>query len=65
MTVRELRNVLIDDNELEISVQTKSNGRVEEAYNNQTLFNGSAYEYIADKEIKFIKIEKKVMYIIV
>lgn len=65
MTVRDFKNVLIEDSKLEISVQTTVKGSVEEVYNTQTPFGGASYENIADKDIKFIKIDKKTIYIII
>lgn len=65
MTVEDFKNVLVKDSKVGISVQTSINGAIEEVYNDQMLFNGNSYANVADKEIKFIKIEKKAIYIII
>lgn len=65
MTVEDFKNVLIKDSKVNISVQTNSDGSMKEVYNDQMLFNGNSYANVANSEIKFIKIEKKTVYIII
>lgn len=65
MTIENLKNVLIIDRKMTLSIQTKIDGVMTELYNDQLFFNNNNYRDIADKEIKFIKLEKKHIYIII
>ena len=65
MTVEDFRNILIIDRKITISIQTKIDGIMTELYNDQLFFNNNNFRDIADKEIKFIRLEKKHIYIII
>lgn len=65
MTIENLKNVLIIDRKMTLSIQTKIDGVMTELYNDQLFFNNNNFRDIADKEIKFIKLEKKHIYIII
>lgn len=64
MTVANFLDTLINDNDLKISVQTRKNDKVVELYSTDELFGGSA-DSVRHKDIHYIKIENKSVYIIV
>lgn len=63
MTVTDFIKTLIIDTDIKISIQTKDANRVTELYNSEKLFNTSDMEF--DREIQYIKIENKSIFIMV
>lgn len=64
MTVADFLNALMKDDDICISIQSRANGRVNELYNSEKLF-GNQLDSIEKKEISYIKVENKSIFIIV
>lgn len=63
MKIKDFFNVLIHDDDINVSIQTKDDkGCVQEIHNDGKLF--SRLDDCADKTIQYIKIENKKIYII-
>lgn len=64
MTVTDFFKTLIIDPNIKVSIQTKDADKMIELYNSEKLFNHSS-EAGLDKEIQYIKIERKSIFIVV
>ena len=63
MTVGDIIKKLIEDESLLISVQTNINGQVTELYNSDGLFDN--IDNVQSRNIQYIKIENKKLFLIV